>query len=168
LVVPIGLIGAAALMIAAIAGVNASGAAAKAEANSTANAALVECLNDYADKSASSNTAVREATVMRDKAVVDRDAALDEEGIAFLKLVEDLKAQKVTSVKAFNELIRTLRERAVKAQALEEAQAHLDQVRRENPPVPPPTVFCDVKIDNDGKLVERTPTPVSSSPTTKE
>lgn len=169
LVVPIGLLGAAALIIAAIAGVNASGASQRAESNSSANAALVKCLNEYAGLSAVSNAAVRDATVKRDTAVVVRDAALDEEGIAFLALVEALRAEKYRPV-ILDQLAETLRDRAEAAADLEAAQADLDAVRKAFPPVPAPAVFCDVELDDEGKLVERSssPTPAPSSPTTKE
>lgn len=159
LIVPIGVIGATALLIAAVAGVDASSAANKAEANSTANAALVQCLNDYASLNSASNALVRDATVLRDDATKARDKALNEEGVAFLQLVLDLKAGTVTSTEAFNDLIDTLRDRAAKAKALETAQENLDEVRRQNPTVPSPAVFCDVELDDEGKLVDRTPSP---------
>lgn len=167
LVVPIGLVGAAALLIAAIAGIDASSAAAKAEANSTANAALVGCLNQYAKLNAANNAAVRDATIERDEAVVNRDAALDREGVAFLDLVEALRAEKYRP-EILDRLSETLQSRARAAAALAIAQEDLDKVRQENPPVPAPAVFCDVEIDENGKLVERTPapapTPATSSP----
>ena len=162
LIVPIGVLGASALLVAAIAGVDASSAAAKAEANSTANAALVKCLNEYARLSATSNAAVREATVERDVAVVKRDAALDEEGIAFLALIEALRAEKYRPA-ILDTLSDTLHERARAAADLEAAQQNLDDVRKEFPPTPAPAVFCNVETDDESKLVESTPAPVESS-----
>lgn len=155
---PIGLLGAAALIVAAVAGIRASGASERAEANSTANAALVACLNAYAALNSDTSAAVREASVKRDDATKARDKALDREGIAFLDLVEALRAEKYRPA-ILDRLADTLRDRADAAADLAAAQANLDQVRKDNPPVPSPAVFCDVELDEEGKLVERTPTP---------
>lgn len=115
-----------------------------------ANAKLLGCLNSYAALSSTGNRLIRDATVARDVATVNRDEALDVEGAAFLRFVLDLRAGKVTSAAQLDDLIDSLRGRAAAASALEEAQAHLDQVRRNNPVPDPPAVFCDVNIDSKG------------------
>lgn len=118
--------------------------AADAKARDEQQKILLDCFDDFARKSSESSTAVREASVKKDAATAARDDALDDEGRAFLAVVDHILANEVTpaDVKALRD---SLQARADAAARLDRAQRELDQVREDNPVPPPPSTFCSTR-----------------------
>lgn len=167
LTLAIGCIAALGVVVAAIASVQSANASAEARGVSKANAVLVGCLNRYADASASTSQAVRDASAKVTTATIARDTALDVEGVAFLDLVEALRAEKYEPA-ILEALSESLKDRAAAALVLAQAQADLEQARADNPVPPPPTVFCELKEpsngDNDTPPQSAIPSSSSASP----
>lgn len=118
--------------------------AAQDRARTTDNTRLLGCFNQYAKASSESSTAVRVASVRKDAATTERDNTLNEEGRAFLRVVDHLLADSVTPQDVQN-LRDSLRLRAVAAAKLDRAQAALDTAREDNPVPPPPSTFCSAR-----------------------
>lgn len=115
--------------------------AAQDRARTADNTRLLGCFNEYAKASSTSSTAVRLASVRKDAATTERDNTLNEEGQAFLTVVEHLLADSVAP-KDVQALRDTLRRRAAAAAKLDLAQVALDKAREDNPVPPPPSTFC--------------------------
>lgn len=118
--------------------------AADAKARDEQQKVLLDCFDDFARQSSESSTAVRAASVKKDAATAARDDALDEEGRAFLTVVDHILANEVTpqDVQALRD---SLQVRADAASRLDRAQRALDKVREENPVPEPPSTFCSTR-----------------------
>lgn len=117
-----------------------------------ANKTLTECLNRYSAAQSLSSQAVRDASELVTEKTVLRDIALDEEGEAFQRLVDSLRAKKYKPA-ILDALSDALAGRAEAATALQSAQDNLSLVRADNPVVPPPATFCRIEqnsADNEG------------------
>ena len=115
--------------------------AAQDRARTADNTRLLGCFNEYAKASSTSSTAVRVASVRKDAATSERDDTLNEEGRAFLTVVDHLLTNQVTPADVKN-LRDALQHRAAAAAKLDRAQAALDEARKDNPVPPPPSTFC--------------------------
>lgn len=106
--------------------------------------ALLECFDKFARQSSLSSSAVREASVEKDAATAARDDALDQEGRAFLVVIDKLLADEVTpqDVQALRD---SLQARADAAERLDKAQRTLDEAREANPVPSPPSTFCSTR-----------------------
>jgi hypothetical protein len=127
----------------------------RADARDTA---VQRCFDRWADAQSASTSAVREASVTKDQATAEKDAAnrrfnkaLNDEGQAFKTLVRKILSQSVEPVDV-KRLYDTLdaRDRLGKdvevAQAkLAKAQRKLDRARKDNPVPEAPSTFCSVK-----------------------
>lgn len=120
------------------------------EADAAANAArdaetsrLLDCFDAYAAESSATSKAVRDAAVLVDQSQTVRDKALDE---MFKYFATDPPENDPVGVDLFLELLGANAE-------LVTAQAHLDQVRKENPVPDRPSVFCD--LDKNGTGLSR-------------
>lgn len=108
--------------------------AAEAAARDSQTRDLLACFDDYAAAQSASSGAVREASVVKDRATSRRDTAFSDVLNALLTEEQD------------QQQVRTLFERLSRANAaLVDAQAALDTARAENPVPDPPSEFCSVE-----------------------
>lgn len=109
-----------------------------------ANKAVQQCFDRYASAQSASSAAVREASILKDKAVEEFNKALNAEGRAFEVVVDRIIADTLRP-RDVQRLRDTLTVRSEAGEAVEVAQVQLDQAREENPVPPAPSEFCAVK-----------------------
>jgi hypothetical protein len=107
-------------------------------------AALLKCFDHYAELQSSSSIAVREASVAKDEATTLRDDALNVEGLAFQRVVQELLEGNLTPA-SVKRLAESLAARSVASHRLDQAQNDLDEARAAHPVPAPPSQFCSVK-----------------------
>lgn len=112
-----------------------------------ANSDLLDCLNRYAGVNADVSAKIRDAAVAKDVQLSKFHVALNDEGIAFESLVNDLYAGTLENQSDLVPLKQSLHRRSDAAAALLKAQENLDQVRVDNPIPDPPRIFCDISSE---------------------
>lgn len=160
LIIPIGLVAAIAMVVAASAAVtngqqdrrdarDSAARDAQVMAVQAAQQKLLECFDRYAAVSSTSSKEVRDASVQKDDAMSGFFTTLGVEGRAFKRVTHRILTSDVTAADV-RHLDHALALRAHAQLLLEQAQDALDQARADNPIPDPPSEFCGSDADQEG------------------
>lgn len=127
---------------------------------------LLACFDRYASAQSTGSKEVREASQAKDDAAAELNAALSDEGDAFLQLTtllgrslagDQIEPDRWTAV--VHRLESTLQARQEANAAVIAAQAALDTARAENPVPDPPSEFCGSDADTQDPTDQEGATP---------